>query len=213
MTERAPRMTALDAGFMHCHVCKKLLDLPARHEEKASCSRCSAHVHPRLPNSISRTWAFLIASIIFYIPANTYPIMTVQKLGEGDGHTIIGGIIALLHSGMYPIAFVVFIASLLVPLLKMLGIALLLLSVQFHWQTSAHHRTKAYRIIEFVGRWSMLDVFMISILVAMVDLGGVAKVYAGTGATAFAAVVIFTMLAAISFDSRLIWDNVRNKDE
>ncbi len=208
-TQSAP-VTAKQAGLMHCHICNNLVELSqVKNTHHLVCPRCGAALHMRLPKSISRTWAFLIASIVLYIPANTLPIMQVQKLGEGDAHTIVGGIVALLHGGMFPIALVVFIASLLVPFLKMLGIALLLISVQHNWQATPHHRTKIYRIIEFVGRWSMLDVFMISILVAMVDLGGVAKVYAGAGATAFAAVVVLTMLAAISFDSRLIWDKVR----
>jgi paraquat-inducible protein A len=144
-----------------------------------------------------------------YIPANMLPIMTVQSMGKGEPHTIVGGIIVLIDSDMLPIAFLVFVASLIVPLLKMVGIALLLISVQYRWQVTPHHRTKLFRIIEFVGRWSMLDIFMISILVAMVNLGGLAKVYADAGATAFASVVVLTMLAAISFDSRLIWDKVR----
>ena len=179
------------------------------HQNNAKCSRCGETIHMRLPDSISRSWAFLIASMILYIPANTLPIMAVNKLGEGDPHTIVGGIIALIHGGMYPIAFVVFVASLLVPFLKMLGIAALLISVQRSSRGNLRKKARIFRIIEFVGRWSMLDVFMVSILVAMVDLGGVAIVYAGAGATAFAAVVVFTMLAALSFDPRLIWDNSR----
>ncbi len=201
-----PPLTAMRFGLMHCHGCHRLVEADT---SDAVCPRCGAALHMRLPDSISRTWALLVASIILFIPANTLPIMIVDKLGDGEGHTIIGGIIALIHGGMLPIALVVFIASLLVPFLKMLGIALLLVSVQRNWQGTPRHRAKIFRIIEFVGRWSMLDVFMISILVAMVDLGGVAKIYAGSGATAFAAVVIATMLAAISFDSRLIWDKVR----
>lgn len=200
--------TAKNFNLMHCHICQNLIQY-MQHQNEINCPRCGEAAHLRLPNSLNHTWVFLITSIILYIPANTLPIMTVTKLGEGDAHTIVGGIIALLHSGMFPIAIIVFIASLLVPFLKMLGIALLLISVQRDWQVNPGYRTTMYRIIEFVGRWSMLDIFMISILVAMVDLGGVAKVYAGAGATAFAAVVIFTMLAAISFDSRLIWDKMR----
>jgi len=203
-------LTAMQAGLIHCHICEKLVESESiENKHKASCPRCGAAMHMRLPKSISRTWAFLIASIIMYIPANIMPIMTVQNMGKGDPHTIIGGIVVLIYEGMLPIAFVVFVASLLVPLLKMIGIALLLISVQHSWQVTPRHRTKMYRIIEFVGRWSMLDIFMISILVAMVDFGGIAKVYAGTGAIAFAAVVVLTMLASISFDSRLIWDKVR----
>ncbi len=203
-------LTAMQRGLMHCHICEKLVDSESvENKHKASCPRCGAAMHLRLPKSISRTWAFLIASIIMYIPANMLPIMTVQNMGQGDPHTIVGGIIVLIYSDMLPIAFLVFVASLLVPLLKMVGIALLLISVQHSWQVTPRYRIKLYRIIELIGRWSMLDIFMISILVAMVDLGGIAKVYANTGATAFAAVVVLTMLASLSFDSRLIWDKMR----
>lgn len=205
-----PPLTAMRLGLVHCHICEKLVKSESvKNKHKAVCSRCGAALHMRLPKSISRTWAFLIASIIMYIPANMLPIMTVQNMGKGEPHTIVGGIIVLIDSDMLPIAFLVFVASLIVPLLKMVGIALLLISVQYRWQVTPHHRTKLFRIIEFVGRWSMLDIFMISILVAMVNLGGLAKVYADAGATAFASVVVLTMLAAISFDSRLIWDKVR----
>jgi len=198
------------AGLMHCHICEKLVESESvTNKHKAVCLRCGAAVHMRLPKSISRTWAFLIASIIMYIPANILPIMTVQNMGKGEPHTIVGGVIELINSDMLPIAFVVFVASLMVPFLKMLGIALLLISVQYDWQVTPHYRTKIFRIIGLIGRWSMLDIFMISILVAMVNLGGLAKVYADAGATAFAAVVVLTMLAALSFDSRLIWDKVR----
>jgi paraquat-inducible protein A len=195
---------------MHCHICEKLVDSESlENKHKVVCPRCGAALHLRLPKSISRTWAFLIASIIMYIPANVLPIMTVQNMGKGDPHTIIGGIIELIHSDMLPIAFLVFVASLMVPLLKMVGITFLLISVQHSWQVTPHYRIKLYRIIELIGRWSMLDIFMISILVAMVNLGAIAKVYANAGATAFAAVVILTMFASLSFDSRLIWDKVR----
>jgi len=203
-------LTAMQAGLIHCHICEKLVESESiENKHKASCPRCGAAMHLRLPKSISRTWAFLIASIIMYIPANMLPIMTVQNMGQGDPHTIVGGIIELIHSDMLPIAFLVFVASLMVPLLKMVGISFLLISVQHSWQATPHYRIKLYRIIEFIGRWSMLDIFMISILVAMVNLGAIAKVYANTGATAFAAVVILTMFASLSFDSRLIWDKVR----
>jgi paraquat-inducible protein A len=135
--------------------------------------------------------------------------MTVTQLGRGEPHTILGGIIALIDSDMLPIALLVLIASILVPLLKLLGITLLLLCVHYRWQVNASLWTRIYRIIAFVGRWSMLDIFMISILVGLVDLGGVAQVISGPAATAFAAVVVLTMLAAKFFDPRLLWDYQR----
>ncbi|MEI7796806.1 MAG: paraquat-inducible protein A, partial [Methylococcaceae bacterium] len=148
----------------------------------------------------------LLSGFALYIPANLFPIMTVTKLGVGEPHTILGGIVALIHSDMLPIAMLVLVASILVPLLKLLGLSLLLLCVHFRWQVNAKLWTRLYRIIAFVGRWSMLDIFMISILVSLVNLGGVAQVIAGSAATAFAAVVVLTMFAAKSFDPRLIWD-------
>jgi paraquat-inducible protein A len=133
--------------------------------------------------------------------------MTVTELGSAVPHTIIGGIVVLVHSGMVPIALLVLVASILVPLMKLLGLTLLLLCVRYRWQDNARLFTRLYRIIAFVGRWSMLDIFMISILVALVDLGGIAQVIAGPAATAFATVVVLTMFAAKSFDPRLLWDH------
>jgi paraquat-inducible protein A len=136
--------------------------------------------------------------------------MMVSQFGVGEPHTIAGGIIELIHSNMLPIAMLVLVASILVPLLKLIGISLLLLCVHFRWQVNARLWTVMYRVIAFVGRWSMLDIFMISILVDLVNLGSVAQIIAGPAATAFAAVVILTMFAAKTFDPRLLWDNQRD---
>jgi paraquat-inducible protein A len=134
--------------------------------------------------------------------------MIVTKFGVAEPHTIISGIIALINSGMLPIALLVFIASVLVPLIKMLGLAILLWAVQHHWQRNMRLLTLVYRIIAFVGRWSMLDIFMISILVSIVSAEALEQVLAGPAATAFAAVVVLTMLATNSFDPRLLWDRL-----
>jgi paraquat-inducible protein A len=200
------KKTALVQGFIRCHDCGCLsyqADL-IKH-----CQLCGGRLHPRLTNSFQRTAALLLSAFCLYIPANIFPIMTITRLGVGEPHTIIGGIIALIHSHMVPIAMLVLVASILVPLLKLLGISLLLLNVHYRWQAHPKKWTILYRIIAFVGRWSMLDIFMISILVSLVDMGGVAQVIAGPAATAFAAVVVLTMLAAKNFDPRLIWDNQR----
>ncbi len=197
------RKSALKQGWLRCHDCGTLT---SKKQKKHHCSLCGAALHRRLPHSFQRTLALLISGFALYIPANLFPIMSVTQLGVGEPHTIIGGIIALIKSGMLPIAILVLIASILVPLLKLLGISLLLLCVHFRWQVNAKLWTKMYRLIVFVGRWSMLDIFMISILVALVNLGGVAQVIAGVAATAFASVVVITMFAAKSFDPRLIWD-------
>jgi paraquat-inducible protein A len=175
--------------------------------------RCGARVHPRRPNSILRTWALLIAASILYIPANVLPIMTVSSFGQGTPDTIMSGVIALLKHGMVPIAAVVFTASILVPTFKLVGIGLLLYSVQRRQPLSARQRIWMYRFIEFIGRWSMLDIFVIAILVAVVNFGRIANVEANLGAVAFATVVILTMLAALTFDPRLIWDNTESDDD
>nr|BFD44392.1 paraquat-inducible protein A [Pseudomonas sp. FFPRI_1] len=170
-------------------------------------------VHPRRPNSILRTWALLLTAAILYIPANLLPIMTVSSLGQGDPSTIMSGVIQLVQHGMLPIAAVVFVASILVPTFKLVGIALLLFSVQRHQPLSARQRIIMYRFIEFIGRWSMLDIFVIAILVAVVNFGRLASIEANLGAVAFASVVILTMLAAVTFDPRLIWDNTESDDD
>ncbi|MGE8062034.1 paraquat-inducible protein A [Pseudomonas sp. NPDC089547] len=205
-------MRAIDAGILVCNECHELnRQVPGSTSQ--TCTRCGASVHARRPNSIVRTWALLIAASILYIPANILPIMTVSTLGQGSPDTIMSGVITLLKHGMVPIAAVVFIASILVPTFKLVGIGLLLYSVQRHQPLSARQRILMYRFIEFIGRWSMLDIFVIAILVAVVNFGRIASVEANLGAVAFATVVILTMLAALTFDPRLIWDNTESDDD
>lgn len=198
-------MRALDAGILVCGECHQLnRSAPG---QPPRCRRCGAALHARRPDSIARTWALLLAAALLYIPANLLPIMSVNMLGRGSPATIMGGVIELIQAGMLPIAAVVFVASILVPSFKLLGIALLLCSVQRHQMMSPRQRILMYRFIEWIGRWSMLDIFVIAILVTLVSFGNLASIEAGAGALAFAAVVILTMLAAITFDPRLIWDN------
>ena len=205
-------MRAIDAGILICTECHELNKQEADSEEQL-CTRCGALIHARRPNSLKRTWALLITAAILYIPANLLPIMTVNSLGQGDPSTIMSGVIQLVQHGMFPIAAVVFIASILVPTFKLVGIGLLLFSVQRHQPLSAQQRIVMYRFIEFIGRWSMLDIFVIAILVAVVNFGRLASVEANLGAAAFASVVILTMLAAVTFDPRLIWDNTESDDD
>ncbi len=203
--------TAKEAGLIQCNDCHKLLKYRAPEKgRKSCCTRCGSTLHQRIPNSLSYCWAYLITSAILFLPANMLPIMTFSKFGNGHADTIMSGIITLAKEGMLPLSVLVFIASILVPLLKIIGLLFLLLSIQGRWNVGPHHRTILYRIIEFVGRWSMLDIFVITILVALVDLGAIAQIIPGAGATAFGAVVILTMLAARKFDSRLIWDNTND---
>ena len=205
-------MRAIDAGILVCNECHEL-NRQQPDSTSQTCTRCGAIVHARRPNSIARTWALLIAASILYIPANMLPIMTVSTLGQGSPDTIMSGVITLLKHGMLPIAAVVFIASILVPTFKLVGIGLLLYSVQRRQPLSARQRILMYRFIEFIGRWSMLDIFVIAILVAVVNFGRIASVEANLGAVAFATVVILTMLAALTFDPRLIWDNTEAYDD
>jgi paraquat-inducible protein A len=205
-------MRAIDAGILICTECHELNKQRADADEQL-CTRCGALIHPRRPNSLIRTWALLVTGAILYIPANVLPIMTVNSLGQGDPSTIMSGVIQLVQHGMFPIAAVVFIASILVPTFKLVGIGLLLFSVQRRQPLSAQQRIIMYRFIEFIGRWSMLDIFVIAILVAVVNFGRLASVEANLGAAAFASVVILTMFAAVTFDPRLIWDNTESDDD
>ena len=203
--------TARQAGLVACHFCDTLNQVPdvtesANAKQEYFCSCCESKIHSRIPNSLSTTWALLIAAIILYIPANTLPIMTVVMWGDGQPDTIMSGVLHLLDSGMWPLALLIFVASIFIPVLKLLMLTGLLLSVYFksHWQP--RDRTVLYRITEFVGRWSMVDIFVIGILVSLVQFGNTASVSPGIGALSFAAVVILTMFAAHNFDPRLIWD-------
>ncbi len=205
-------MRAIDAGILTCTECHELNRQDPETDEQ-TCTRCGAQVHARRPDSLMRTWALLLTSGILYIPANLLPIMTINSLGQGSPSTIMAGVIELMQHGMIPIAAVVFIASILVPTFKLVGIALLLYSVQRHQPLSARQRIIMYRFIEFIGRWSMLDIFVIAILVAVVNFGRIASVEANLGAVAFASVVVLTMLAAVTFDPRLIWDNTESDDD
>ncbi|MFL5285346.1 MAG: paraquat-inducible protein A [Rhodopila sp.] len=172
------------------------------------CPRCGHRLRDRKPWAIQRTWAYLIAAAILYIPANTYPVLTVIRLGAGQPSTILGGVKELIDAGMWPLAALVFFASVAVPVLKLIGLGLLLILTQTGSVWRLHDRTVLYRIVDAVGRWSMIDIFMESILVALVQFGTVASIYPGPGAIAFAAVVVLTMLAARSFDPRLMWDKL-----
>lgn len=200
-------------GIAQCPGCHHLVRMKAvTTRQRAVCPRCGGAVSFRKPDSLARTWAWLLTGCILFFPANLYPVMTVISLGKGQPDTIMSGVIHLMDAGMYPIAIVVFIASIFVPLMKLIGIVVLLAVVQLRLPLSPRQCTVMYRWIEFIGRWSMLDLFMISILVTLVDLGAIATVTAGAGATAFAGVVVTTMFAAASFDPRLIWDLENNHE-
>ncbi len=172
----------------------------------AHCPRCGFVLRVRKPNSVARTWALGIAALFLYIPANVYPVLTVTQLGAGHPSTILGGARELLEAGMWPLAALVFFASVVVPGLKVVGLAILLLTTRAGYRHRLRDRTRLYRFIDQIGRWSMIDIFMGSILVALLQFGAIVSVVPGPGALAFAAVVILTMLAARTFDPRLMWD-------
>ncbi len=170
------------------------------------CPRCGARRRQRKVDSLVRTTALLAAAAVLYIPANMLPVMQVVSLGRGEGDTILSGVDALARAGMWPLAALVFFASITVPLLKIGGLTWLLISTRYGARTRVRERTLLYRIVDQVGKWSMIDVFMISILTALVRMGAFASINPQPGAVAFCAVVILTILAAGSFDPRLIWD-------
>jgi len=161
----------------------------------------------RKRNSVQITWSLLITAIIAYLPANLYPVMTVTSLGKSQSDTIMSGVIYLLLHGDWPLALIVFVASVLVPLLKIVSLVYLLLSVQRRSPLRKSQRTRLYRVVELVGRWSMVDIFVVSLLASLVQVGALATIEPGVGAIAFTTVVILTMFAAMSFDPRLIWDH------
>lgn len=180
--------------------------LVSRAAPDTPCPRCGSRLRHRKPNSIARTWAFGLSALILYLPANYYPVLTVIRLGRGDPSTILGGVEELIGAGMWPLAALVFFASIVVPGLKLISLAILLITTQRGYPRRLRDRTRLYRIVDAIGRWSMIDIFMGSILVALLQFGIIARVLPGFGAVAFAAVVILTMLAAQSFDPRLMWD-------
>lgn len=207
--DKSVALTATDAGLVTCHDCR----LTARRRTiprgyAAHCPRCDALLHARRTNSLSRTWALLIAAAICYVPANTLPVSTFTWLGRGNPDTIISSVKALFADGDAPIALLLFFASICVPVMKLVLLSWLAATVHFRSLWRPRDRTVIFRLVEVIGRWSMLDVFVISILVALVKLGAMAKVEAGPGAVAFCAVVVLTMFAARTFDPRLIWDVV-----
>ena len=207
----SPTARSIDA--VACSTCGLLVSNRYQARRGPLCPRCGAVLYSRKPDSMSRTWGLLIAAIILYIPANVYPILTVISFGRETTSTIIGGVIDLAASGQWVVAAIVFVASVFVPVFKILALLFLVLSVQLKWRARPRSRTLLYRFTEFIGRWSMIDIFMISILIALVKLQALATVTAGPGAIAFAAVVIITMFAAMTFDPRLIWDGQGVSDD
>jgi paraquat-inducible protein A len=204
MTAFAPE-TAAARGLAVCHSCGKVEPVAA-----GNCSRCGSALHLRKPESLQRTWALTVAAALLYLPANLLPVLQVEGFAGSQRSTIISGVIQFWQDKDYPVALIIFTASIMIPVLKLISLIWLTLAASRGYRPRGN--TRLYRITEFIGRWSMTDVFVVAILVGVVQLGSVMSIAPGAGAVAFAGVVILTMLAAISFDPRLIWDAAAARD-
>ncbi|HEY4292347.1 paraquat-inducible protein A [Luteibacter sp.] len=198
-----------DLGIMACHVCRQVTAYTE--DPRAHCPRCGSVLHARKHGSIVRAWALLAAAAIFYIPANVFPIMRTQSISSRDDNTILSGIFELWRAGSPGLALIVFTASIIVPMLKFIIMGYLLVSVQRSSGFVARQRARLYRFVELVGYWSMLDVFVVAILSALVHFKILSRVEPLPGVVYFGVVVVLTMLSAMSFDPRLIWDNRKSQ--
>lgn len=201
--------TAASLGLSGCSVCGQLNRMVA---SDCLCRHCRMPLRSRKANSLSRSWAYLLAAVILYVPANLYPVLESRTVAGEERDTILQGVVLLWRGGSWPLASLVFFASIVVPLLKLLAMTLLLASVHGRWSWRLHERARLFRLLEFVGRWSMLDIYVVALLVALVRLRTLATIDPGPGALAFGAVVVLSMLAAQSFDPRLLWDSARSNE-
>ncbi len=206
--------SALSTSMTGCHTCNQVVRVqPEYHHHTLLCPRCGDRLHPRIHHSLLITWMLVCLAFVFYIPANILPMTRVVGLGQIQEDTIMSGVIYFIQSGSWYIGMVIFIASIFVPMLKLGLLMYLLISVRRKSQWRPRERTRIYRITELIGRWSMVDIYVVTILVALVNLGVLADIDAGPAALYFAAVVIRTIFAAKSFDPRLIWDNIEPEQE
>lgn len=201
-------------SHLSCHVCHQINPQPILNNH--TCVRCDSPIHAfDMQANLQKVWALLFTAIIFYLPANLYPIMYTVSLGSSSPSTIMEGVIVLWQLGSYPIAAVIFIASVFIPLAKIFALCWLFITAKKMHTLAAKdalQKLKVYRITEFIGRWSMIDIFVVAILVALVQLQSLIAIYPGPAALSFAIVVIFTMLSAMAFDSRMLWPDPINKD-
>ena len=196
--------------ILNCHTCGFL---SLHTGELQTCDRCTSSLHHRKHNSIEATWALFASALILLIPANVYPVMTVIRFGQGEPSTILSGVLHLIESGMWGLAMIVFVASIVVPVMKLTILFFLLISVHKKSIWRPRDRTLLYRVTEMVGAWSMVDIFLIGLLSSLVRLDSLSTIRPGIGAIFFAGVVVITMFAAHSFDPRLIWDNIKEKQQ
>lgn len=193
-------------GVVGCHACGLVCTSPPASAQTVRCPRCGAVLHRRRPASIARAWAFLLAAITFYIPANVLPVMYTEMLGGGSNSTILQGIIEFWKAGSYGIALVIFIASVAVPCTKFMTIGLLLITAKRRTPWARRERARLYRLVEMVGYWSMLDVLVVAFVAGLVKFKALADAEPRLGVLFFGSVVILTMLSAMQFDPRLTWD-------
>ena len=200
-------ITARDAGLVACRRCTRVWPM-----QTETCGRCGARLVSRDERSLSRVWAWWVAGVFFYIPANLYPMLTTRTLLTTNESTIIGGAVELIHHGSVGIALVILVASVVIPIAKFVSIAYLAITARRDVDVSAGSRQHMYELVEYIGRWSMIDVFVVAILSALVQLNVAAAINPGPASLSFALSVIFTMLSAQAFDSRLIWDRIEEAD-
>ena len=205
----APVRSAAECGLMRCHHCGTVWQGAADGER---CGRCATRMRRRKADSFNRTWALLIAAGILYLPANLLPVMVTRSLFGTQQDTILSGVIYFWVSGAYGLAALIFIASFLVPLFKLAALTLLNFTAQRGSPWRREERAALYRVVELIGRWSMLDVFVVSLLAGLVRIQGLAVITAGVGIAAFGGVVVLTMLASLSFDPKLTWDGLPDED-
>ena len=204
--------TAAKSGLLVCQACG-LLNRPGDDGGSWHCARCAAAVHWRKPASIARTWAFLLAAAILYVPANLLPVLRTGSLFESEDNTILGGVTYFWRTGSWALAIIVFVASIVVPATKIAVLSLLLVTARRRSTWRPFDRTRLYRLTSYIGRWSMVDIYIGAVSVALVQLKPFASIDAGPGAIFFGAVVILTMLASESFDPRLLWDPVDGRHD
>lgn len=211
MTRETRReVSAASCGLASCETCGLLCRL---HGDAGCCPRCHARLHVRKPESVSRTWAYVIAAFILYIPANTLPILVTRSLFETQSNTIMSGVLLFWRSGSWFVAGLIFFASIVVPLTKLIALSLLLASVQRRTCWQPYQRARLYRLVDVIGRWSMLDIYVAALSVALVQIESFASMRIGLGAVAFGAVVVLTMFAVQAFDPRLIWDSAKEQND
>ncbi|WP_116133407.1 paraquat-inducible protein A [Tropicimonas sp. IMCC34043] len=199
-------LTARQAGLVACTHCARVWPLGTE-----TCGRCGKRLQSRDTHSMSRVWAWWVVGLICYIPANLFPMLKTTLLAKTAGSTIVGGAVELMAHGDIPVALVILTASVAIPMGKFVAVAYLALSVQHGWTHDLLRRMQLYEVVEFVGRWSMIDVFVVAVLSALVQLSVVVSIHPGPAAVTFALSVVFTMLSARSFDSRMIWDSLDAK--